>query len=327
LINIGLVGLGHIGYYHIQALAAFDQFNLIAAVDKNPDLKSMLPEGANFFDNADKFFASGLFDTVIIATPNDTHLKFGKIAFDAGKNVIMEKPAASTMAEFDELNCLFHTSASQHIYYAFHAAKAYDVSWFKEYLSREENINKLGPITAFSCHFFDPYYSNGSLTEAARGLDNPWLDSGVNALSVLAELMAIENFQVEDVSSSYADGTTIQVQAQFRFPLEERAQRGLGIINTNWAGNLNYKKTFLIFGLTGHTVDLNHSTQKVSLVKPDGATELLKDFSSAGERLYNHYIGVFNDYLECFKRGTFNHNVARVVHEKLFLVEDRRREG
>lgn len=324
MINIGLVGLGHIGHYHIRALMALEQFNLVAASDKNSDLKSLLPEGVIFFSKADDFFASSLFDTVIVATPNNTHYEFGIAALHAAKNVIMEKPAASTMAEFDELNSSFHAVKRQHIYYAFHAAKAYEVSWFKAYLGREDNIKKLGPVTAFSCHFFDPYFSKNRLSEAAMGLGNPWLDSGVNALSVLAELMDIENFQVEDVSSSYAKGTTIQVQTQFRFSFPDRVRRGIGIINTNWAGNLNHKKTVLIFGLTGHTVELNHSTQKVSLVKPDGVSELLKDFSSSGERLYNHYIGVFNDYFECLKRGTFNQNHARTVHEKLFLAENRR---
>lgn len=324
MINIGLVGLGHIGHYHIQTLAAIDQFNLVAAIDKNSELKQLLPQGVIFFDNVGDFFASDFFNTVVIATPNNTHYEYGKMAYEAGKNVIMEKPAASTMAEFDELNSSFHAGQHQHIYYAFHAAKAFEVSWFKQYLRDRDIINKLGPVTAFSCHFFDPYFSNGRLAEAARGLDNPWLDSGVNALSVLAELMSVEDLQVEDVFSSFSNASTIQVQAQFRFPIAERSGRGLGIINTNWAGNLNHKKTLLVFGLTGHAAELNHSAQKVFLTKPDGMKALLQDFSSSGRRLYNHYIGVFKDYLACFKKGNYNQQFARRVHDKLFSVENRR---
>lgn len=322
-VKIGILGLGHIGYYHIKALQALPEYNLAAACDLKLEHQNLLPDPVAFYTDVNSFLADKSLDTVIIATPNDTHYKFGCAAFESGKNVIMEKPAAESIDDFELLDRMYKNDNALHIYYAFHSAKAFDVTWFKKYYCDEVNRMTLGPITSFSCTFYDPYIVDGQLNHETKGLGSPWIDSGVNALSVLAELMDIRVFSVVSSSTTHLNVADVPVQTlvQFEFPVEGKGCAGMGSINTNWALGINQKKTYLAFAFSGSLVELDHSAQRVLLKSSDHGTIVLKDFSEAGERLYNHYIGVFKDYLACLKKNSFNNNTSRQIHDKLFLAE------
>jgi predicted dehydrogenase len=321
--DIGILGLGHIGNYHVQALQYLSEFRLTAACDLNPDLCSIIPENVTFYQDYHDFLADTSFNTVIIATPNNTHYSLGCAAFEAGKNVIMEKPATSSIQEFYNLDALF-TESNLHIYYAFHAAKAFEVTWFRNYYLNEKNRSDMGPITAFSSSFFDPYYQNGRINQRARRLDNSWIDSGVNALSVLNELMDIKTLELISSSKTRLNEQDVPIQAavRFCFPVDGEGCAGMGIIDTNWALGLNKKKTYLAFTFSGYLIELDHSNQRVLLRSPDNNTSVLQDCSGRGDRLVNHYIGVFQDYLKCRQKNTFNNKEAREIHEKLFSADN-----
>lgn len=318
MINIGIIGLGHIGNYHIQALSNLPELKLVAACDLNTEYINILPENVKFYTVLEDFFNDSNIDTVIIATPNKSHFNLGISAYHSGKNIIMEKPAVSSIKEFNELDGLFQNSSSQHIYYAFHAAKALDVIWFKKYLNDKKNY--FGNITSFVSHFYDHYFKNGKIIEKAKSLENSWIDSGVNALSVLEEFIGIKNLKFEKYypTKIMDDIPVIQAIGQFSFPIDKTFQAGMGIINTNWTTGINKKQTILYFAHKGYAVELDHSNQKVILTEPAGTKKVLKDFSSSGDRLYNHYLGVFSDYIQCVKINMFNNNSSKLIHKMLF---------
>lgn len=323
-IKIGILGLGHIGYYHITALQNLSEYQLIAACDLNPELQKLLSEDVTFYTNVNEFLANEQLETVIIATPNLTHFELGCSAFKAGKNIIMEKPAAMSMEKFDILNGLFKKNSSLHIYYAFHAAKAFEVTWFKKYYLQHDNLKNLGPITSFSCTFYDPYWENGQINKKAIHLGNSWIDSGVNALSVLSEFINPDDLCVVAMSETSLSSKVQKIQAlvHFDFPVLENQHSGMGIVNTNWTMGINLKKTYLYFAYSGSCIELDHSNQKILLNSGGNKKKLLYDFSESGPRLYNHYIGVFTDYSQCRRKNTFNTEIARKIHGTLFQAEN-----
>lgn len=320
-INIGIIGLGHIGKYHIQALSQFTELKLVGACDLNPQLSQLLPSQATFYQEATPLLSDPKIDTVIIATPNDTHFELANLAFEAGKNVILEKPAASNFEEFQTLDARFRQSQQLHIYYAFHAAKAFDVSWFQQYYNQSKNQQRLGSITAFACHFYDPYVHQGKLQSEAKSLGNSWIDSGVNALSVLSEFLNLNQFYslLTTLTPEATTGIPIQGLVQYQFPVRNFSIGGLGCINTNWTLGLNRKETWLAFGETGYQVKLDHSQQKVLETQPNGEVILLQDCSQGRDRLLNHYLGVFRDYIDCINKNQFNHLQSTAIHRLLFL--------
>ena len=319
-INIGIIGLGHIGKYHIQALAQFQELHLAAACDLDPKLAQLLPKTATFYDRVDQLLGNPNIGTVIVATPNDTHSSLASSSLEAGKNVIVEKPAATNFKEFQTLDHRFAQSEQHHIYYAFHAAKAFDVAWFKQHYTQPDTQQRLGPITAFACHFYDPYVYEGQIKPEARSLGNSWIDSGVNALSVLSEFLDLNYFTPVSVTltSPFEDTTPVQGLVQYQFPIGAAAAGGLGFINTNWTLGINRKETWLGFGQTGYQIKLDHSRQQVLEISPTGKDTVLQDFSQTGDRLLNHYLGVFKVYLASFKNQQFNSEQSRLVHHLLY---------
>jgi len=319
-INIGIIGLGHIGKCHIQALSQFPELNLVAACDYNSQLAQLLPYHVPFYWETEALLANKNIHTVIIATPNETHFELVNLAFDAGKNVIMEKPAASDFEQFQILDARFRESEQLHIYYAFHAAKAFDLSWFQQYYNQSKNQQRLGSITAFACHFYDPYVQQGEIEAEAKSLGNSWIDSGVNALSVLSELFDLSQFGLlsRNLTPDVTTGIAIQGLAQYQFPVRDSAVGGLGCINTNWTLGLNRKETWLAFGETGYQLKLDHSQQQVLETHPNGEVSLLQDCSQQRDRLLNHYLGVFSDYVNCETKQQFNYSQAHKIHQLLF---------
>lgn len=326
-IQIAIIGLGHIGKYHIRAIQSFPELKLVAICDQREEYASLAPEGVEFYADFQLLLNDDRVDTVIVATPNRTHYYIAMSVLSSGKHLILEKPAAES---FEELLHLQKTAkkSSLSIFYAFHAASAFDVVWARNWIEKSENRNKLGPITGFSSRFYDPYIENGVLKPEAEGLQNCWIDSGINALSVILRFIQNNGVVIENVSAA-SNGkhlpAILQCQAEYRFSITGKDLSGMGVIDTNWTSGRNHKSTTLFFGESQHTLLMNHSKQSVWLWTPDGKSVQLADLSYNRERLFNHYLGVFKEFLDKKKLSNglqeLNHTEAISAHELLFKTE------
>ncbi|TVQ65390.1 MAG: gfo/Idh/MocA family oxidoreductase [Balneolaceae bacterium] len=333
IIYLGIIGLGHIGKYHIRAVESYPEFRLIAVCDRHREFSSLAPEGVSFYSDYSDLLADPVIQTVIIATPNQTHYRIAMDVLKAGKDLILEKPAAESMGELEKLEQTAR-QMKRSVYYAFHAATAFDVVWTAAYLSNDEIRSELGPVTGFSCRFYDPYILYGELQSHARGLQNCWLDSGINALSVLHHFIGLDRVHIENVSAAMNRSVTpsfTQCLAELSFAIGSDDRAGFGVIDTNWTTGKNHKSTRLIFGKSGNVIEINHSEQMVKRWFPDGSMELLTDQSGGNERLFNHYIGLFKDYFEIkqSKRESLNMNseLAFHTHDLLFRAHERVNRG
>lgn len=105
-IRYGLVGTGMMGVEHIQNLALLPGAVVTALADPVDTslgwAKSALKDRANgvqAFESSAALAASGLVDAVIVASPNHTHRDVLAPLFDAGLNILCEKPLATTIAD------------------------------------------------------------------------------------------------------------------------------------------------------------------------------------------------------------------------------------
>ena len=102
-LRVGVVGVGHMGSYHVAALSELLDVNLMAVCDLLPSRARELADryGAEAFsDPADLI---GRVDAVTIAVPTLQHFAVSRIFLENGIHVLVEKPICTTMKDAREL--------------------------------------------------------------------------------------------------------------------------------------------------------------------------------------------------------------------------------
>lgn len=102
-IKLGIVGFGFMGHYDAKMMATFDDIDLVAVADTNPEQMKDAPEGVETYRSLDEMLEKADINVVMVSTPNPSHPEMVKKAAAAKKHVICEKPAAMSVAEFDEM--------------------------------------------------------------------------------------------------------------------------------------------------------------------------------------------------------------------------------
>lgn len=94
--DIGLVGLGEHGETHAEFLEELG--HTVHAVDLDPRAKERFRDryDATMYEGLDELYAAGV-DAAIISTPNKFHETAALKAFDAGLDVLIEKPLAHSL--------------------------------------------------------------------------------------------------------------------------------------------------------------------------------------------------------------------------------------
>ena len=102
MLNIVVIGAGHLGEFHIKLLKSSKLFNLIGFFDTNKSrVKEIIDKyNINFFE-IDKI--SSLVDAVIISTPTSFHYETAVKFLNNKKHVFVEKPITSTIEQANKL--------------------------------------------------------------------------------------------------------------------------------------------------------------------------------------------------------------------------------
>jgi myo-inositol 2-dehydrogenase/D-chiro-inositol 1-dehydrogenase len=102
--RIGLIGLGRIGAFHAETLAALDTVDSLVVTDALPEVTARVAAkvGAEPVDSPEKLLASGV-DGVLVAAPTGLHAELTLAAVAAGIPTFCEKPLAATPAEAERV--------------------------------------------------------------------------------------------------------------------------------------------------------------------------------------------------------------------------------
>ncbi len=102
-IKLGIVGFGFMGHCDADMMNTFEDIDLVAVADTNPEQMKDAPDGVETYGNIDEMLANADINVVMVSTPNPSHPEMVKKAAAAKKHVICEKPAAMSVAEYDEM--------------------------------------------------------------------------------------------------------------------------------------------------------------------------------------------------------------------------------
>jgi myo-inositol 2-dehydrogenase / D-chiro-inositol 1-dehydrogenase len=105
-IRYGIVGCGMIAQEHIRNLALIPEAEVVAIAEPVEACITMTKaslgaaaDSVRVYGTAAELAAAGGIDAVIVASPNHTHRAVLEPLFDAGLNILCEKPVATTIAD------------------------------------------------------------------------------------------------------------------------------------------------------------------------------------------------------------------------------------
>lgn len=102
-IKIGVVGIGHLGNYHLQKYAQLENCEIVAIADTLMEKTRKAADIYHCASFSDHRNLIGQVDAVSIAVPTGEHYHVAKDFLTAGVDVLIEKPICTTLAEADEL--------------------------------------------------------------------------------------------------------------------------------------------------------------------------------------------------------------------------------
>ncbi len=102
-LQIGVIGAGHLGKYHIEKLKLRKDVNFIGFYDQNEDRSNFIKQELNVksFLNIESLLNKC--DAVTIATPTIFHYEVAKLSIDMNCHVFIEKPITYTIEEAHQL--------------------------------------------------------------------------------------------------------------------------------------------------------------------------------------------------------------------------------
>ncbi|WP_251500109.1 Gfo/Idh/MocA family oxidoreductase [Otoolea muris] len=147
-IRVGLAGFGMSGkIFHAPFIYASQQFELRKVYERTSDHSRQEYPDIEIVRSFEKLLADDI-DLVVISTPNQYHVPMAVSAMQAGKHVIVEKPAAATSKEAAEL-C--RIAADKKVILSIYQNRRLD----GDFLTVKKLINedRLGEIVDYECHF------------------------------------------------------------------------------------------------------------------------------------------------------------------------------
>jgi predicted dehydrogenase len=102
-IRAGVVGAGHMGQYHILALAELWDVELVAICDTDADRAQQIAAQYGTRAVATHQELAGLVDIATVAVPTERHFEVARDLLEAGVHVLVEKPMTPTLEEAKDL--------------------------------------------------------------------------------------------------------------------------------------------------------------------------------------------------------------------------------
>jgi predicted dehydrogenase len=103
-VRVGVVGVGHLGYHHARNYAALSDATLVGVVDTDRDRREKASQdfGAAGFSTVAALIDAGV-EAVSVVVPTSFHRDVTLELLEAGVDILVEKPIASTTAEAENM--------------------------------------------------------------------------------------------------------------------------------------------------------------------------------------------------------------------------------
>ena len=107
IIKTGLAAFGMSGQvFHAPFISTNPHFELYKIVERSKELSKERYPDATIVRSFEELIKDPAIELIVVNTPDSTHYEYARLALEAGKHVIVEKPFTSTTEEGEELIAL-----------------------------------------------------------------------------------------------------------------------------------------------------------------------------------------------------------------------------
>ena len=201
-IRIGLVGIGKIARdQHVPALLADPRFVLAATASRHGQVDGI----PAYSDIVAMLAGPERVEAVSLCTPPDGRIEIARVAIEASKAVMLEKPPAATLAEAEALVAAARV-AGVPLFTTWHSREAAAVEEARVWLS-DKTVTGVRIVWAEDIRRWHPG-QEWILDEGGFGVFDP----GINALSIVTRLLP-GPFAVEHAQLAIPDGRACPITA------------------------------------------------------------------------------------------------------------------
>ena len=102
-INVGVIGVGHLGEHHVKHLKSINSFKLIGIHDINDKRATSIGKkyDISIYKNINELIKKC--EAISLVTPTETHFDIAYKCIKANKHIFIEKPITKSIAEADRL--------------------------------------------------------------------------------------------------------------------------------------------------------------------------------------------------------------------------------
>lgn len=102
-LRLGIIGYGFMGQWHNNHAGTLEEVEIVAICDTDPEKRAEAPENVKLYTDYKALLADSDVEWVMISVPNHLHHDIAIDAAKAKKNIIVEKPCALNVQEFDKM--------------------------------------------------------------------------------------------------------------------------------------------------------------------------------------------------------------------------------
>ena len=285
----GMIGAGNICEFHVAAVRALPDVELVGVVDLDPARAAAFAakHQVTVYPSLAALVAAGA-NVIHVLTPPSSHGAIAKAALEAGCHVVLEKPVTEDPAEGRALVALAKAkgktiTVDHSLLFDPQVVRALDAV-------RSGSLGQIVSVDILRGSEYPPY-QGGPLPPHYRDAGYPFRDIGVHCLYLIRELLG----PIEGVEATWRSLGGDPNLAFDEWRAVVRCQRGLGEFQLSW--NVKpMQSQIIIHGTKGVLrVDLFAMFQgkRASTPLPKAAERLINAFTDSLQPLIDMPIGVY----------------------------------
>ena len=278
--SISVIGLGHAFNYQYDAIKKYFNNIELCDIDKSKIKKFKAKDNYKFLNSS----------VALISTAPNNHLNIAKDLVLKNKSLIIEKPMVINL---EELNELININKSN-IYSSLHFAFGKEIEYFIK-------MNLLKKPKHIYSYISDNYITDYHINDKQINLCGSYLDEVINPLSALGRIFGYD-IKFINTSKKYYDGDKYDYYSKSNFIVE-----GISVvIEVEW--NNKKSKKYIDLEYDDRIIRLDSMNQRVMDITHNKII-----YEAIGNRMFNHYLGVLNDYTN----GNNNFDNSIILHQEL----------